>query len=116
MILLFLCLYLFAGTSEHVVLSMKNTENNIFVEVRAKKPFIINDAAPWSLELLEYKGIEIIKNKFSKNDFAIKSDNVTVKIGRSNNEKPKLKVKITSFVCTENKSQCFRDSSEEILN
>ncbi len=68
----------------------------------------INTDGPWSLELKEYSGLEVVNAKLGKSEF---KENLG---GFSVSSKPQVKsgkvtYKMVVFVCTENKSQCFRD-------
>ncbi len=68
----------------------------------------INHDGPWSLEIKDHPGLDIAASKLGRADF---SESVP---GFSLMSKPKTKAgkvsfKMVVFVCTESKSQCFRD-------
>lgn len=68
----------------------------------------INSEGPWSLELKEHSGLEVAKAKLGKPEFKENLGGFSVST-KPQGKSGKVTYKMVVFVCTENKSQCFRD-------
>lgn len=68
----------------------------------------INTEGPWSLELKEHTDLDVEKNQFKRQDFDEKIAGFTF-TGKPKTKNGTIGFKMVTFVCTENKTQCFRN-------
>lgn len=68
----------------------------------------INQEGPWSLELKEHAGLDIEKKKLGRQEFDEKISGFTVE-ATPKAKAGKIDFKMVTFVCTESKTQCFRN-------
>lgn len=68
----------------------------------------INTDGPWSLEFKDHPGLEVTTKKLGKSDFAESIPGFTM-TSKPSAKSGKISFKMVVFVCTETKSQCFRD-------
>ncbi|NDE15564.1 hypothetical protein EBZ80_11605 [bacterium] len=75
----------------------------------------INHDGPWSLELKDHPGLEISTSKLGKVDFKESVPGFSV-MAKPKTKAGKVNFKMIVFVCTETKSQCFRDVHQGIVD
>lgn len=68
----------------------------------------INTEGPWSLELKAHDGLTVEKSKLVRADFQADLGGFSL-LSKPKGKSGKVTYKMVVFVCTENKSQCFRD-------
>ncbi len=106
---------LFAAGSDHLKISLRTKDNLVFVEAKPLGKFVINDEAPWALEIVTSENLSLVKKAFTKSDLQFAKAMASFEVGTKTALKMILKIKVTAFVCTDNKSQCFRDVVEQEL-
>ncbi|MEY4630388.1 MAG: hypothetical protein RIQ81_508 [Pseudomonadota bacterium] len=68
----------------------------------------INTEGPWSLEIKTHQGLVLEKTKMGRSDFKEDLAGFSM-VSKPEKKLGKITYKMVVFVCTENKSQCFRD-------
>ncbi len=70
--------------------------------------FKINTEGPWALEIREHKGLNLAKAKLGKAEFKESIPGFSL-LSKATATSGKMGFKMTVFICTESKAQCFRD-------
>jgi hypothetical protein len=73
----------------------------------------ITPDAPWKLQIKSAEGIELGATEFDRTKFSEKVPGFEVPVSKINAPSGKLSFKLISFVCTENKTQCYREVHEQ---
>lgn len=68
----------------------------------------INNDGPWSLEIKDHAGLDVTTKKLGKDAFTESIPGFTL-TSKPSAKSGKLSFKMVVFICTESKSQCFRD-------
>ena len=100
------------GKPEHsgVVIDTANISGGkqFTLKIKAMNNMVINFDAPWKLEIKGHEGLGLTKASYAKEDMDEKLPGFLV---QSTPENPKgtLEYSLTAFVCTKDKTQCFRE-------
>jgi hypothetical protein len=78
------------------------------LKIEAKSGMVVNFDAPWKLELKGHDGLSVAKTSYAKADMDEKLPGF---VFAAKTEKPQgdLEYALTAFVCTQDKTQCFRE-------
>lgn len=100
------------GAPEHsaVVIDAKDqgTEKQFTVKITAKEGMAVNFEAPWKLEVKDHDGLALAKTSFVKADMDEKLPGFVVQ-GKTEKPSGSFDYNLTAFVCTKDKTQCFRE-------
>jgi hypothetical protein len=69
--------------------------------------------APWKLQIKSSEGIELTATEYDRTKFSESVPGFEIPVSKLNATAGKLSFKLTSFVCTENKTQCYREVHEQ---
>ena len=75
----------------------------------------INTDGPWSLELKSHTGLELAKEKLGRAEFQEAIPGFSL-LGKPTEKSGKIDFKLVVFVCTAEKTQCFRDVHQGSIN
>lgn len=77
-------------------------------KVEPKNDMIVNFDAPWKLEVKGHDGLTLPKTTFARGDLDEKLPGyvVSAKAGKPQGD---LEYSLTAFICTKDKTQCFRE-------
>lgn len=76
----------------------------------------INKDGPWKLELLSSGKLKFDKKEFKRAEWKEDIAGFTVVSSPAKTKGETIKYKLTAFICTKDKSQCFREVVEGVTN
>ena len=76
----------------------------------------INKEGPWKLEVLSSGKLKFDKKEFKRGDWKEDIAGFTLLSSPAKTKNEKVKYKLTAFICTKDKSQCFREVVEGVAN
>jgi hypothetical protein len=76
----------------------------------------INKDGPWKLEVLSSGKLKFDKKEFKRGDWKEDIAGFTFLSSPAKTKNEKIKYKLTAFICTKDKSQCFREVVEGVAN
>ena len=74
----------------------------------------INKEGPWKLEVLSSGKLKFDKKEFKRGDWKEDIAGFTLLSSPAKTKNEKVKYKLTAFICTKDKSQCFREVLEGV--
>lgn len=93
--------------SERVTIS---ADGKLSFEFEVKTKLAMNWEAPWLLQLNKYEHLSFDKVKFKRGDMDDKLPGFKIATkSKPGGDKGTLDYKLIAFVCTKDKSKCFRD-------
>lgn len=95
----------------------KQPDGDVRFDFKTKpaKGLKINIEGPWSLEIKEHSGLNLVKPKLGKSEFQEALPGFSL-VSKPTAKSGKIDFKMVVFVCTESKAQCFRDVQQGSLN
>lgn len=78
------------------------------LKVKPNSDMVVTLDAPWKLEVKGHEGLAFAKTTFNKADMDDKLPGFVV-TGKTDKAKGDLEYSLTSFICTKDKTQCFRE-------
>jgi hypothetical protein len=91
---------------------LANGEVQLQFKVVPNKGLTVTTDAPWKLEISEVEGLTLASKSFDRTKLDEKLPGFVVSAGKPAAATGKLTYKMISFVCTENKTQCYREVHE----
>jgi len=76
----------------------------------------INKDGPWKLELLSSGKLKFDKKEFKRTEWKEDIAGFTVVSSPAKTKNETIKYKLTAFICTKDKSQCFREVVEGVTS
>jgi hypothetical protein len=76
----------------------------------------INKDGPWKLEILSSGKLKFDKKELKRADWKEEIAGFTMVSSPAKTKKETIKYKLTAFICTQDKSQCFREVVEGVTN
>ncbi|MEI6834840.1 MAG: hypothetical protein WCL28_12695 [bacterium] len=76
----------------------------------------INKDGPWKLEVLSSGNLKFDKKELKRGDWKEDIAGFTLLSSPAKTKNEKVKYKLTAFICTKDKSQCFREVVEGVAN
>jgi hypothetical protein len=76
----------------------------------------INKEGPWKLEVLSSGKLKFDKKEFKRGDWKEDIAGFTLLSSPAKTKNEQVKYKLTAFICTKDKSQCFREVVEGVAN
>ena len=78
---------------------------------------VINKDGPWKLQIVSAGKLKLEKNELKRADWKEDLAGFSLKSAPAKTKSETIKFKLTAFICTKDKSQCFReviDSSAQV--
>ena len=102
------------GKPEHSTVEVTNQKDGESVaftfKIKAKTDHVITFDAPWQLEIKDHNGLKFSETKLKKDKMDEKLPGYVVKTtGTPSTAKGELEYRLTSFICTADKTKCYRE-------
>lgn len=104
-----------AGRVKLDISAKKTSHSDVELTFTAKpsEGLKINNEGPWKLEIKDQGSLEFSKSEFKRTDWDDKISGFSVIAKPSKSKTSTIKFRLTAFVCTQEKTQCFREVLED---
>ena len=97
------------STAEISAKTLKENKVELTFVTKAADGLVINHDGPWKLTVSDSGSIKLDKSEFKKEDWNEKNASFTAVGVTGAKKNSDIKYKMITFVCTKDKSQCFRE-------
>lgn len=105
---------MFAGNAT-VEVKAKTVDRKLELSFKAipKEGLVINPDGPWKLEIKDPGSLKFDKQEFKRSEWQEALGGFTAQATANKEKSATIKYKLVAFMCTKDKSQCYRDVVEE---